>query len=129
MKDIFNYIIFGIFTTIVNIVSFFCLDLIGIDYKTSTIIAWVLSVIFAYMTNKKYVFKSTTKSVKETTLEFSNFTLGRILSLLIDLLCMVILIDVLNISNIIAKIVTNVLVVVINYFISKLFVFKKTSND
>ena len=129
MKDIFNYIIFGIFTTIVNVVSFFCLELIGIDYKTSTIIAWVLSVIFAYMTNKKYVFKSTTKSVKETTLEFSNFTLGRILSLLIDLLCMVILIDVLNISNIIAKIVTNVLVVVINYFISKLFVFKKTSND
>lgn len=129
MKNIFSYIIFGIFTTIVNIVSFFCLELIGIDYKTSTIIAWVLSVIFAYMTNKKYVFKSTTKSVKETTLEFSNFTLGRILSLLIDLLCMVILIDVLNISNIIAKIVTNVLVVVINYFISKLFVFKKTSND
>jgi len=129
MKNIFSYIIFGIFTTIVNVVSFFCLELIGIDYKTSTIIAWVLSVIFAYMTNKKYVFKSTTKSVKETTLEFSNFTLGRILSLLIDLLCMVILIDVLNISNIIAKIVTNVLVVVINYFISKLFVFKKTSND
>lgn len=129
MKDIFNYIIFGIFTTIVNVVSFFCLELIGIDYKTSTIIAWVLSVIFAYMTNKKYVFKSTTKSVKETTLEFSNFTLGRILSLLIDLLCMFIFIDVLNISNIISKIVTNVLVVVINYFISKLFVFKKTSND
>lgn len=129
MKNIFSYIIFGIFTTIVNVVSFFCLELIGIDYKTSTIIAWVLSFIFAYITNKKYVFKSTTKSVKETTLEFSNFTLGRILSLLIDLLCMVILIDVLNISNIIAKIVTNVLVVVINYFISKLFVFKKTSND
>lgn len=129
MKDIFNYIIFGIFTTIVNIVSFFCLDLIGIDYKTSTIIAWVLSVIFAYITNKKYVFKSTTKSVKETVLEFSNFTLGRILSLLIDLLCMFIFIDVLNISNITSKIATNVLVVVINYFISKLFVFKKTSND
>lgn len=129
MKDIFSYIIFGIFTTIVNIVSFFCLDLIGIDYKTSTIIAWVLSVIFAYITNKKYVFKSTTKSVKETTLEFSNFTLGRILSLLIDLLCMFIFIDVLNISNITSKIATNVLVVVINYFISKLFVFKKTSND
>lgn len=129
MKDIFNYIIFGIFTTIVNIVSFFCLDLIGIDYKTSTIIAWVLSVIFAYITNKKYVFKSTTKSVKETVLEFSNFTLGRILSLLIDLLCMFIFIDVLNISNITSKIATNVLVVVINYFISKLFVFKKVSND
>ncbi|NLZ35009.1 MAG: GtrA family protein [Clostridiales bacterium] len=129
MKNIFSYIIFGIFTTIVNVVSFFCLELIGIDYKTSTIIAWVLSVIFAYITNKKYVFKSTTKSVKETTLEFSNFTLGRILSLLIDLLCMFIFIDVLNISNITSKIATNVLVVVINYFISKLFVFKKTSND
>lgn len=121
-QSIINYIIVGGFTTVVSIVSYFILTkLFLIPYMISTILSWIMAVLFAYFTNKKYVFKSKNKNI----LELINFIKYRLLSLLIEMVIMYILVSILKIDDGIAKIGTQVVVLVLNYLFSKLFVFKK----
>ncbi|TKJ83046.1 teichoic acid glycosylation protein [Paenibacillus sp. CFBP13512] len=120
-KEIISYLIFGVLTTSINIlVYFFLVNIANLDFKLATSIAWLISVLFAFFTNKKYVFNSQKKVVKELILFFG----ARLFSYVIDLGGMIVLIDVFNINDNIAKVLVNVLVIILNYFISKLFVFK-----
>lgn len=125
MKEIINYLIFGGLTTVINVISFSGLEFLSIGYKTSTIIAWVLSVLFAYITNKRYVFKTKTSSTKETFKEASTFFTARIASLLIDLISMMLLVEILKIDSMVAKILANIVVIIVNYILSKAFIFNK----
>ena len=88
-------------------------------------IAWILSVLFAYITNKKFVFKTKTKNYKELIQECYQFFKYRIFSLGIEMVCMYVFVTILKSQDIISKIVVNIIVIVSNYFFSKLFVFKK----
>lgn len=119
------YLSFGVLTTLVNIVSFFVLRLFNIEIYISNVIAWVLAVIFAFITNKLLVFNSRGKSKKENFKELISFFFFRVLSLGIDMGTMYLLIDVLSSSEIVAKVVANIVVIVLNYIFSKLFIFKK----
>ncbi|WP_411348091.1 GtrA family protein [Paenibacillus sp. WLX2291] len=122
-KEIINYIIFGVLTTVVNIVSYIILvNLLYMDYRIATTIAWIISVLFAFFTNKKYVFKSEKGFMKEMVLFFG----ARLLSYFIDLMGMILLVEGLTINDTIAKILVNIIVILVNYFISKLIVFKQT---
>jgi len=125
-KEVILYLIFGVLATAVNIIAFWlCNDIINIDYKVSNIIAWIFAVIFAFVTNKIIVFESTNKSKKETTREAISFFIARLISLVADMIIMIIMIDVLKINSIVAKVVANIVVVIINYIFSKFIIFKK----
>lgn len=125
-KEIILYVIFGALTTAINILVFYlCNDILQIDYKFSNVSAWFMSVLFAFITNKLIVFESKNKSKKETTKEVISFFLARIISLIIDMLLMIMLIDIIKIDSFISKVIVNIVVVIINYILSKFLIFKK----
>lgn len=121
-REIFWYVVFGILTTLVNIVVYFVFaHVLGVNYLISNIVAWFLSVLFAYVTNRRWVFESKSSNIlKECGLFFG----GRLFSGVVDTGLMWLFIDVLTLNDRISKIVIQVIVVVLNYVISKLVVFK-----
>ncbi|ADP34324.1 putative integral inner membrane protein [Bacillus atrophaeus 1942] len=124
------YIIMGIFTTAVNISSFYILvEILDTDYKTATVIAWILSVLFAYITNKIYVFQQKTSDMRSLIRELTAFFSVRLLSLGIDLGMMILLVSQFHTNETLAKILDNVVIVVVNYIASKWLVFKKTTEE
>ncbi len=125
-KEIINYLIFGVLTTLVNYFSYIILTkVLNIDYLVSTVIAQIISIIFAYVTNKMFVFKSKNLSKKEFFREMFSFFGFRILSLFLDMGFMYIFVDLLYLNDVIMKLVSNILIVIANYIFSKLFIFKK----
>lgn len=125
-KELIMYGIMGVLSTIVNIVSFTIFEKIfGIPALVSNIIAWIITVIFAYITNKLYVFES--KSFKKDILmkEIISFTSARIFSLLLEEAILYIFIDIMNMNSIIVKVFSNIVVIIVNYILSKLVIFKK----
>lgn len=121
-KELFLYVVFGVLTTVVNIVVYYLFaPILGVNYLISNVIAWFLSVLFAYVTNRKWVFESKSSDIlKECGLFFG----GRIFSGVVDTALMWLFIDVLTIGDMFSKIVIQVIVVVLNYVISKWVVFK-----
>jgi len=126
------YIIFGVLTTAINLVAYGLLHpLFHINAYWNVLIAnaiaWVLAVAFAFITNKLYVFRS--KSFEPSLLrrELISFVGARLLTLGIDELGMMLLVSVMGMNDWIAKTIVNVLVIVLNYILSKLFIFKKES--
>lgn len=125
-KEIINYLIFGVLTTAVNfIVYLVCAKLFHIDEVVSNVIAWFLSVLFAYVTNKIYVFES--KSVEKNVLmkEIVSFFGCRLFSGIMDIILFSICVKAIHMNDMIAKIIISVLVVILNYIFSKLIIFKK----
>lgn len=129
-KEIANYLIFGVLSTVVNFVTYYITArMIGIDEVISSGISWFCSVLFAYITNKIFVFESETHGIKEFIKEIISFFLARIVSgALCDVGTFALMVKVLNINDIIAKIVTQVMVVIVNYIFSKLIIFRKRGN-
>ena len=121
-----SYLFFGGLTTFVNLFIYFLFfSLLHWYYLVATTIAWLGAVIFAFITNKKWVFNSNKTSKKEVGMELIKFSFYRVLSLVLDASCMVLLIDVFTFNNWGAKILTQVIVVVANYLFSKFLIFKK----
>ena len=99
-------------------------------YQMATFVAWLVSVIFAYVTNKLYVFHSHSRTKKQMIREIFSFFFWRVLSLLIDFLILKIGIGIMNANAFWVKIVDNVIVIIANYLFSKVFIFKdKTRPD
>ena len=129
-KEIIMYLVFGVLTTVVNIVVYFLsAELLHINYLISNALAWFLSVLFAYITNRKYVFHSEVKSTKGILKEVISFFSCRLLTGVVDLACMLIFVDILNVNDMLMKIVANVIVIILNYVASKLLIFKHTVID
>lgn len=120
-KETILYLIFGVLTTIVNILTFSIMERLTTNLLFNNTVAWICSVLFAFITNRNIVFQSTGNKLKELCLFFG----ARIVSLLFDNALIFILIEKLMLNNILSKIIVNVFVVVINYILSKLIVFKK----
>ena len=138
-RELIVYFIFGVCTTVVNLVTFKLFNLILGDekYLISNIFAWFFSVVFAYVTNKIFVFQSKSWAFKTLLKEVSSFFSSRVLTFLIEEFGLFVLVDVLQMKNVnldafvtvisgemIAKIIISVIVVVLNYIFSKLFIFK-----
>lgn len=126
-KEIVNYLIFGVMATIVNFASYFVFArLIGIDEVISSGLSWFCAVTFAYITNKMFVFESKTDTKKAFFKEMLSFFLARVFSgIVCDIGTFALMVKVLHINDIISKIVTQVMVVVLNYVLSKLLIFRK----
>ena len=121
-RELVLYVIFGTFTFLVNIiVYFFFKDLLGVNYIISNILAWFFSVLFAYVTNRIWVFESKSPNILK---EMSLFFGGRIFSGVVDTALMYLFIDVMTIGDTISKIVVQIIVIILNYVFSKLIVFK-----
>lgn len=126
-KEIINYLFFGVLATGVNFISYFIFARVfHIDEVISSALSWLCSVIFAYTTNKIFVFDSKTKGKKELLKECVSFFTARVISgILCDVGTFALMVKVLHINDVISKIVTQVMVVIVNYVFSKFFVFKK----
>lgn len=124
-KEVIFYVIFGLLTTFVNISIFYLLTLIHLDENMANIIAIVLAVLFAYFTNRKIVFNSTANTFKEKLKEFYKFMLGRAFTMVVEMVGFYLLFNIMGIQEMISKLVISVIVIVLNFFISKFFAFKK----
>ena len=124
-KEIFLYIIFGLITSIINIGTFYILTNIGVIYIISNLIALILAKTVAYLTNKFIVFKKKCKNKKELLIEIISFIFVRGITMLIDFIGLIILIEIFNIEKIISKIIVTIIVIIINYIASKKYIFKK----
>lgn len=129
-KEIFDYLFFGGLVTIVNFISYYIpANIIGVDKIVSNLIAFIISVIFAYVVNKEYVFETKWEGIQNIFKEFSSFVISRIgTGLLCDILIFAFMINILNINDVISKIFTQILVVILNYIVGKWFVFKQKKN-
>ena len=123
--DIVSYLFFGVCTTIVNYLIYIpCYNFMGMSATVSNMIAWVVAVAFAYLTNKPFVFKSNDWSSKTVIPELAKFIGCRVGSGVAETLILLLTVDLLGWNGNIWKLVTQVMVVILNYIASKLLVFR-----
>lgn len=125
-KEVIFYAIFGLLTTFVNIGVFYLFtNFVHLEENLANIIAIILAILFAYFTNKKLVFHSKACGLKENFNEFVKFILGRSFTMIIELVGFFVMFNILHIQELISKLTITILVIVLNFFISKFFAFKK----
>ena len=129
-EELWNYLIVGVLTTVVSLVTYFictntfCDPKDEIDLQIAIVIAWCVAVLFAYVANPIVVFKSKSRG-KAKVKEFIAFIGARILSLVMEMVAMALMVSVLSWSDTVGKLITQVMVIIANYIFSKVFVFKK----
>ena len=125
-RDVIVYLVFGVLTTAVNYIVYLpCYNVLGLSGSVSNAIAWVVAVAFAYLTNKPFVFQSHDWSAKTVIPELTKFLGCRIGSGVLETAIIFLTVDWLGWNGNVMKLLTSVLVVVLNYIGSKLLVFKK----
>ena len=151
-KELVNYFFFGVFTTIISLGSYYLIRVIfpdaehvpfwlswifkitsvfGIDSATAlpVILSWILANTFAFLTNRVFVFSSQANSFGKFMLEMLRFYASRLATLIVDMVIMFLLVDMTGIHNFLyeftAKVFSNVVVLILNFVLSKIFVFKK----
>ena len=126
-REVLAYLVFGVLTTLVNIVAFAILSrALSVGTVASNIIAWFLSVLFAYVTNRRWVFGTRVDSVLK---EAATFFTGRVGTGVLDTAMMFATVDLFGWNDIVMKVIVNVIVIILNYVISKFLVFRRKSED
>ena len=124
--DVLSYLFFGVLTTVVNYLIYLpVFNLCGLSAAASNILAWVGAVIFAFLTNKPFVFHSHDWSAQTVVPELTKFISCRLASGVLETLILLLAVDCLHWNGNIWKLVTQVMVVIVNYVGSKLLVFRK----
>ncbi len=127
-KEIINYLIFGVLTTIISLAVYYFLTFTIINpenaflLQIANIISWIAGVLFAYFTNRKYVFDSKNENKLK---EFGSFVGARLITLFADMIIMYVGVSVLHGNDKILKLISQVIVIVSNYLFSKIFVFRE----
>lgn len=123
-REVMAYLFFGGCTTLVNIISYyFTYNILNISNVNSTVIAWIISVLFAYVTNRIFVFGSSSKG-KAAIKEITSFFSCRILTGVMDVAIMYLAVDIFRFDSLLWKVISNIAVIIANYIFSKIFVFK-----
>lgn len=135
-EEIINYLIIGVLTTVVNLAVKYALLFTVLNASDATqlqiavVISWVVACIFAYIANRKIVFKSKSRKILK---EFTAFVSARIFTLILEMLIMFIFVTLLKLDSdlwvVIWPLVAQVVVIVVNYVLSKLVIFKKEKKD
>ena len=124
--DIITYLIFGVLTTVVNYMVYLpAYNLLGLSASVSNVLSWIVAVAFAFLTNKPFVFKSHDWSKKTVIPELTKFVSCRLASGAMETVILLVAVDMLGWNGNIWKLLTQVLVVILNYVFSKLIVFRK----
>ena len=127
-KEIVNYLIVGVLTTVVSLLVYYGLTLTVLDpekavqLQAANVISWIAAVVFAYFTNRRFVFESRSQNMLK---EAAAFFAARLSTLVLDMVLMFLLVTLLKCNDKIAKLVVQVAVIVANYVLSKFLVFKK----
>lgn len=135
-KEPILYVFFGGLTTLVNYIIYFsCTEGFRLGWSAATVLAWSGAVLFAYVTNRKWVFESSAIGVQAVVLEFAKFIAARLLSLGMEWVTLKLLLDILHMNNYIyaslpvgefaAKTIAQVIVIIANYIFGKWVVFRK----
>lgn len=129
-RELLNYLIFGILTFFIGLITYYILTLTtfnesnAFELQIANIISWIVSVLFAYVTNRKFVFQSKNEKVLE---EMISFCGSRLITLIIDMVIMFIFVTILKINSKFVKFVSQFVVIVTNYILSKLIIFKSSN--
>lgn len=125
-----NYVFFGGLTTLVNFVTYFvALKVLNIPNVPSNLIAWLVSVLFAFVVNKLYVFRSMSLEMKVILFELFSFVSVRLLTGALETVIMYVGVDVMNYNELVLKIIANVIVLLTNYFGSILIIFRRKNEE
>ena len=125
-KELILYVFFGGCTTLISIATYWvCRNLLNIPVVPADVISWILSVIFAYVTNKIWVFESKSTELKVIVREVVEFFAARLFSLGVDVLFMYITVVKLHLPDMWMKVTANVIVIILNYVFSKWIIFRK----
>lgn len=133
IKECFNkyrepilYVVFGGLTTLVSFAAYWILvDGFHVHYMVSTVLSWIISVTFAYITNRRWVFQSRAHGFRAILTEMASFYACRLASGFLEMGLMFVGVDLLRINDKVVKLIANVIVVITNYILSKLIVFRK----
>ena len=128
-RETIAYVIAGVLTTIINFISYEGLYRLGIPNLTANAIAWVIAVTFAYIVNKKNVFVSKSDTIKDETVKITKFYGARIVTLGVEQLGMYIFIERLGFYRLLVKAALAVIVIILNYIFSKIYIFNKKQED
>lgn len=124
-KSFLLYVFFGGCTTLVNIIAYaICARAFHLGTVISNIVAWILAVTFAYVTNRSIVFESEAREKKAVIGELISFFSCRLLTGGLDLLMMYVFVDMVGVNDLIMKIISNIIVIILNYIASKLLIFR-----
>lgn len=124
-KEILSYLIFGGLTFLVSVTSYAIFDtVLSMNELIANVLSWILAVSFAYVTNKKWVFDAPTHNAQELLKQVSSFFGGRVATLLVEEFILLIFVTLLKFPSIPVKVVAQIIVIVLNYIISKWFIFK-----
>ena len=127
-KDLILYALFGGLTTLVNTGAYWlCAHPLGMQTVPSSVAAWFLAVLFAYLTNRKWVFHSEAETPREIAKEILSFFLCRLATGILDWALMWLLVDRLHLNDMVVKVAVNLLVILLNYVASKLLIFRHRS--
>ena len=125
-KGLILYAVFGALTTAINIAAYaLCYRALGLPNVPGNIIAWILAVLFAFVTNKLYVFESKSLALGTVARQLASFVGARLATGLLDLAVMFVGVDLLHGPDLLFKIASNVVVIILNYILSKRIVFRK----
>ena len=125
-KRFIYYVVFGVLTTLINIgVYALAYKTMQLDNVPSNIIAWIVAILFAFVVDKLYVFEARNMELKNVLYELVKFIGARLTTGAFDLVIMFVGVDVLRGPAIIIKVAANIMVIILNYVLSKLVVFKK----
>ena len=129
-KEAIDYLFWGGVAFLLSMVLFYLFaNVMNIYEQIANIISWVICVIFTYLTNRTFVFCSKVKGFKNIFKEFKDFVTARLLTLVMENAILFVMIDLLNFNNMVSKLVGQFVVIVSNYFLSKLWIFKKKKAD
>ena len=122
------YGLFGFLAFVLNYVLYFIFaDTIAMHYMAATVLSWVLTVVFAYWTNRTFVFKSQNKAAASVMREFVSFIGARVATEVLEIALMYVMVDVCSINDKISKLVCQTIVILANYVLSKIWIFKDVS--
>lgn len=127
-RETISYLIFGVLTTLVDWISYWLMRQVSVDYRIATVGSWAAAVLFAFVTNKLFVFRSMSLRPRKVWGEFVPFVACRLGTGLFTLVAMVVMVDGLGIrQEMFCKVVVSVISLVLNYVFSKWFIFKSVS--
>lgn len=126
-KSVVTYLFWGVVTTIINIGVFMLWIKFGGNYQVGNVVAWILTVLVAYFSNKYWVFGSKYTGFKALILEMISFFFFRSVTLIMDIVITYIGISVLHWDSLVVKVLDNIIVIISNYVFSKLYIFKSKS--
>ena len=125
-KEVISYLFFGVLTTAVDFVSYYILTrFLHLEEGFSNVLAQFLAILFAYVTNKLFVFEDKTNNFKSLLIQFGKFFSLRLVTLVLNSVMFIVMIDKLGINDIVTKVIVSVIVIILNYVFSKLIDFRK----